>query len=88
MVLCVFLPQPAQYLEGHVLPSPLKGLEAAHQALYTQAISLIPLPEPVFVNLSRRPGIYSQSGRIDSTVNRFLGSLNVYKYGLWCFRHL
>ncbi len=38
-----FLPKPAQYLEGHVLPSPLKGLETAHQALHTFATSLIPL---------------------------------------------
>jgi hypothetical protein len=56
--------------------------------------------EPVFVNLLRIPGIYSQSGgpvrkpfslyrharllRLAESIsrNRFLGSINVYKYGL------
>ncbi len=61
-------------------------------------------PEPVFINLSRRPGIYSQPpdgpggtttlymsyrpARLHTLAesvarNRFLGSLNVYKYRLW-----
>jgi hypothetical protein len=40
--------------------------------------SKIPAPEPEFVNISRSPGIYSQPG----WRNRFLGSFNVYKYGL------
>ncbi len=37
--------------------------------------------EPVFVNLLRRPGIDSQPGGVDPC-NRFLGSINVNKYGL------
>jgi hypothetical protein len=57
------------------------------------------IPEPVFVNLLRSPGIDSQpgmAGRYNNNPicrtgppgyiawrNRFLGSLNVYKYGLW-----
>jgi hypothetical protein len=36
--------------------------------------------EPEFVNFLRSPGIDSQPGGIDS-LNRFLGSLNVYKFG-------
>jgi hypothetical protein len=51
--------------------------------------------EPVFLNLLRSPGINSQpAGRYDNPIcrtgppgyigwwNRFLGSLNIYKYGL------
>ena len=37
--------------------------------------------EPVFVNLLRSPGIDSQPGGVDPW-NRFLGSINVNKYGL------
>jgi hypothetical protein len=58
-------------------------------------------PEPVFVDLLRRPGIDSQPGgpvrqpyfsyrparlhRLTTSIprNRFLDSINVYKYGLW-----
>jgi hypothetical protein len=58
------------------------------------------MPEPVFVDLLRRPGIDSQPGgpvrqpyfssllarlhRLAKSIprNRFLGSINVYKYGL------
>jgi hypothetical protein len=49
-------------------------------------------PEPVFVNILRSPGIDSQHGGpvrhayLPSYIglrNRFLGSINVYKYGLW-----
>jgi hypothetical protein len=32
-------------------------------------------PDPIFVNLSRSPGIYSS--------DTILGFINVYKYGLW-----
>jgi hypothetical protein len=32
-------------------------------------------PEPIFVNLSRSPAIYSSAS--------ILGFINVYKYGLW-----
>jgi hypothetical protein len=63
--------------------------------------ALVWLPEPVFVNLLRSPGIDSQDGgplrqlyllyrpdrlhRLAESIprNRCLGSLNVYKYGLW-----
>ncbi len=51
------------------------------------------LPEPVFVNLLRSPGIDSQSSgqvhqpslsyRPAGLRNRFLGFINVYKYRLW-----
>ncbi len=39
------------------------------------------ISELVFVNLERSPGIDSQPGGIDPW-NRFLGSLNIYKFGL------
>ncbi len=37
--------------------------------------------EPVFVGFLKNPGIDSQPGGIDSP-DGFLGSINVYKYGL------
>jgi hypothetical protein len=47
------------------------------------------VPEPVIVNLLRTPKMIPNSGEIDSSES-ILGSINVYKYGLWMsrsFRH-
>ncbi len=71
------------------------GLPSVHEPERRHGSSRV--PEPLFVNLLRCPGIDSQrrAGRTTQFIvgadppdytgwrNRFLGSLNVYKYGLW-----